>query len=223
MKGDKAVDKLIELLKKNGVEVTDDLKSSIANIWEKSMPDTADLFTQKEVNEIVKKRLGREQKMHDNEIETFKKTIKDMVDPEKVEEYKDKITSLEKESQKKSQDLIKDYELQLAAAGEGIADREYFEFLVRKNGLRDRLKVDEKGKVFCLDDSREFIKVDGELVGPSYLVKELKKEKPEIFKSIEDKGDIGGSSNPGANEVDRIKTTKDFARSLGYARQEIKE
>ena len=65
------MDELIEFLEENGVEVTDDLREEINNIWESNTPDTDDLFTQEELNEVVKKRLGREQKLHEQEIEDW--------------------------------------------------------------------------------------------------------------------------------------------------------
>jgi len=204
------MDELLELLKKNDIEVTDDLEISIENIWPE-VPDTDDLFSQDELNDIVKKRLAREQKLHEQEIEDLKKEMEGLVDPEKVEEYETKIEELEGKAKEREAELLKDYELKLAAANAGVDDQEYFEFLVDKKGLKDRLQVGDEGNVLATDKDGNILTEDGNKLGPGVLVNELKEEKPGIVGNKDDDQDIGGDSNPGSDN-DTYKTAAELAK-----------
>jgi len=211
------VDKVLEVLKNNDVEVTDELRSQI----EDAMPSTDDLLTQQEFDDALDRRLGRERNLHENEIEQkneqikqLKEQMEDLVDPEKIEEYETKIEELEKKDQKASNDFKKDYELKLAAAKAGVEDEEYFDFLVEKRGLKDRLKVDNEGNIFATDKEGNVItSEDGEKFGAIKLVDELAEDKPDLIGSKGDGGrDIGGDSNPGGSD-DTYKSAAELAKA----------
>lgn len=204
------MDKLLELLKENNIEVTDSLESEIEEVYPEEV-DTDDLFTQEDVNEVVKKRLAREQKLHEQEIEDLKKEMEGLVDPEKVEEYETKIEELEGKAEKREAELLKDYELKLAAANAGVDDQEYFEFLVEKKGFKDRLKTDDEGNVLATDEEGNVLTEDGKKLGPEALVNELKEEKPGIVGNKDGDQDIGGDSNPGSDD-DTYKTAAELAK-----------
>jgi len=209
------VDKVLEVLKNNDVEVTDELRSQI----EDAMPSTDDLLTQQEFDDALDRRLGRERNLHENEIEQKNKQIKqlkeqmeDLVDPEKIEEYETKIEELEKKDQEASNDFKKDYELKLAAAKAGVEDEEYFDFLVEKRGLKDRLKVDDEGNIFATDKEGNIItSEDGKKFGAGKLIDELAEDKPDLIGSKEGGQDIGGDSNPSGSD-DTYKSAAELAK-----------
>lgn len=217
------MEKLIELLEDNDVEVTDDLKSEIESIWPEEN-DTDDLFTQEEVNEIVKNRLSREQNVHEQEINELKEEMENLVDPEKIEEYEERIDELENSAEQRTASLKKEYELQLAAANAGVKDREYFEFLAEKRNFKDRLMEDEEtGDIIVTNEEGEPITTEeGEKAGPELLVNQLKEDKPSL---VEDESgeegsnntDIGSGGNPNTETTEEVdKNTKQFASELGY-------
>lgn len=218
----------VKLLEDNGVEVTDDLREEMKKNYPEVI-DTDDLFTQEDVNKIVSKRLSREQKLHDQEIQELKDEMKGLVDPKKVKEYETKIEELEGKAKERETELKKQYELQLAAADAGVSDQEYFEFLTEKKGFKDRLTVDDDGNVVALDEDGDPIKDDGgNKVGPEGLIVELKEEKPEVFgKETKKKKKSTGPTNPktGAEltEEEKKERSKNFAAELGYANKEDKE
>ncbi|SDI95918.1 hypothetical protein SAMN04515654_12127 [Halanaerobium congolense] len=212
------MDELIKFLEENDVEITDDLKKEIKNIWNSNLPDEDDLFTQDDVDEIVKKRLAREEKLHEREIKGLEEKMEDMIPPEKVEEYKKAKKEAEEELEKYKTSQKIDYELQLSAKDAGVKDQEYFEFLVEKKGLKDRLITDDDGKVVATDKEGNILTEDGEKLGPSALINEMKEEKPDIFgEEKEDGKDIGGGGNPGGSgPKDKKKNTESLAMELGY-------
>ena len=211
------MDKLIELLEENDIEVTDDLKNEIQEVYPEEV-NTDDPFTQDNLNDVVKKRLARQEKLHEQEIQELKDEMEGLVDPDKVEEYESKIEELEGEADKRESQLKKDYELQLAATEAGVKDQEYFDFLVEKKGLKNRLTTDDDGSVVATDEDGNIMTEDGKKLGPSALVNEIKEEKSDVFGEKEEDGeDIGGGGNPGGGpSKDVQKNTESLATELGY-------
>ena len=212
------MEELIKLLQENDIEVTDDLENSIKKIYPEKV-DTDDLFTQQDLNDVVKKRLNREQKLHEQEIQDLKNEMEGLVDPDKVEEYQTKIDELNEEVKNREIQMKKDYEFQLAAKDAGVVDEEYFDFLANKRELKDRLKVDDEGNVVATDTEGNILTEEGKKLGPAALVNELKKDKPDVFseKEKDDKTDIGGSGNPpDKTDKGKKKNTENFAVELGY-------
>jgi len=212
------MDELIKFLEENDVEITDDLKKEIKSIWNSNLPDEDDLFTQDDVDEIVKKRLAREEKLHEREIKGLEEKMEDMIPPEKVEKYKKAKKEAEEELEKYKTSQKIDYELQLSAKDAGVKDQEYFEFLVEKKGLKDRLITDDDGNVVATDKKGNILTEDGKKLGPAALVNEIKEEKPDVFgEEKEDGKDIGGGGNPGGSgPKDKKKNTESLAMELGY-------
>lgn len=218
------MDELIEFLEENGVEITDELESEIEGIWNDNLPDTEDLFTQDDVDEIVQKRLARAEKSYETEIEELKEAMEDMVDPEKVEEYENKIEELEGKAKEREKELKAEYELQLAAKDAGVKDPDYFEYLAEKKGIKERLSLDEEGNVFATDEDGNILTEDGEKLGPSALIEEIKEEKPEVFGEKNKGEDIGGGGNPGGSgPQNKNKNTKSLAMELGYKSEKESE
>ena len=216
------MEELIKLLQKNDIEVTDDLENSIKKIYPEKV-DTDDLFTQEDLNDVVKKRLNREQKLHEQEINDLKGEMEGLVDPVKVKEYETKIEEFEGKAEERTTVLKKQYELQLAATKAGVTDQEYFEFLVEKNGLKSRLKTDDEGNIVVTDKEGNIITEDGKKLGPSKLLDELKKDKPDLFtdKKKADGTDIGGGGNPpDGTDKSKKKNTENFAVELGYKKKD---
>ena len=211
-------DKIIEFLKENDVEITDDLKKGIKNIWDDKLPDTEDLFTQEELDDIIESRLGRQKKSYESEIEDLKNEMEDLIDPEKVKEYENKIEELESKSEEREKSLKTDYELKLAAKNAGIEDQDYFEYLVEKKSLKERMKLDDDGNVIATDEDGNTMIEEGKKLGPEILVNEIKEEKPDIFgESKKDKNAGGGGGNPGGGgPKDKKKNTESMAMELGY-------
>lgn len=212
------MEELIKFLEENDIEITDDLKKEINSIWESNMPTTDDLFTQDELDKIIEKRLARAERSYQSEIDDLKEAMENMVDPEKVEEYESKIEELEEKSSQREAELKTDYELQLSATNAGVEDLDYFEFLVNKKGMRDRLKLDDEGNVVATDSDGNILTENGEKLGASALVNEIKEEKPDIFgEKKKDKDVGGGGGNPGGSgPKDRMKNTRSFVEQLGY-------
>jgi hypothetical protein len=212
------MEELINFLQENDVEITDELKSEIKNIWNENIPKTDDLFTQEDVNKIVEKRLARAESSYQTEIDELKTAMEDMIDPEKVEAYETKISELEEAATEREKELKTDYELQLSAKEAGVSDLDYFEFLVTKKGMRDRLKLDEEGNVVATDKEGNILTEDGKKLGASALVKELAEEKPDIIGEQKKGKDIGGGGgNPGGSgPKDKMKNTQSLAQQLGY-------
>jgi len=211
--------KLIELLEGAEIEVTDDLRDEIENIWPYEV-DTADLFTQDDVNEIIQKRLARESKLHEQELAELKSEFEGLVEPEKVQEYKNKVEELESKAEERELALKKEYELMLAAADAGVTDHEYFDYLAEKRGFRDRMALNDEGNLVITDSEGRIITDDkGEMFGPDKLVAELKEEKPEVFAdSAEKKKTIGETNPPTADNMDEDKArrTRELAAEMGY-------
>jgi len=212
------MEKIIELLGKNDIEITDDLKSEIKNIWEENIPKTDDLFTQDDVDDIVKKRLGRAQSSYESEIKELKEAMEDMIDPEKVEEYETKIKELENKSNQREAELKTNYELQLSAKNAGVKDLDYFDFLVDKRGMKDRLKLDEEGDVVAVDSEGNIMTTeDGKKLGASVVVNEIAEDKPDILSKKEEKDIGGGAGNPKDKpSKDKIKNTINMIKEMGY-------
>ena len=217
------MDKLLELLKEAGVEITDDLKTKIKPIWPKEV-DTDGLFDQDAVNDIVQKRLAREQKLHEQEVTALKESLSKLVDPEKLEEYKTKIGELEGQAKTREAELKKEYELRLAAVNAGVTDPDYIDFLAEKKGYKDRLTLDDKGRVVVTDaEGRVISKEDGNPFGAEKLIEEFREIKPEIFAAkVPEKKKSTGPTNPGGGgpvDEDKLKRSRELAAELGYAQK----
>ena len=184
------MDKLLEILKALGIDVEkDDVKKKLESddfkkIYEANWPkavDTKDLFTQEQVNEIVAKRLAREQKLHEAEIKELQEKMKGLLDP-KVKEFEDRIQELEKSSKENQAKLKKEYELKMAAIRAGVKDPDYFDYLAQRDKLYDRIKVEEDGSLVVLDAQGNVLaEKDGKKFGPEKLIEELKGTKPDLF------------------------------------------
>lgn len=185
------MDKMLEILKALGIDVTkDDIKKKLESddftkVYEANWPkavDTKDLLTQEQVNEIVAKRLSRQEKIHEAEIKELQDKMKGLLDPSKVKEFEDKIKELETASKQNQAKLKKEYELKLAALKAGVKDPDYFEFLAQRDKLYDRIKVEEDGSLVVLDAQGNVLaEKDGKKFGPEKLIEELKGIKPELF------------------------------------------
>ena len=215
------MEKLIKLLEENNFELTDELKNEIEEIYPVDK-DTSDLFSQNELNEIVKKRLARDKKLHEQEINELKSEMEGLVAKDKLDEYEGKIKELENKSKLREEELKIDYELQLAAKDEGVNDLDYFEFLLEKNGFKNRLKVDAEGKVIAADSEGNIFTEDGHKLGPSVLIREMKEKNPNVFnEKKDDDSNIGGGGNPkGSTVKDKLKNTKNLALELGYKKKD---
>lgn len=202
------MDKMLEILKALGIDVTkDDIKKKLESddfkkVYEANWPkavDTKDLFTQEQVNEIVAKRLAREQKLHEAEIKELQEKMKGLLDPSKVKEFEDKIKEIETASKQNQAKLKKEYELKLAALKAGVKDPDYFDYLAQRDKLYDRIKVEEDGSLVVLDAQGNVLaEKDGKKFGPEKLVEELKGTKPDLFgESAQSKPPWGpGPTNP---------------------------
>ena len=232
-------EKLQKILKSLGVDVasddiktkleSDDFKKVFADNWPKEV-DTKDLLTPDQVNEIVARRVSREQKLHEAEIKELQEKTKGLLDPSKVKEFEDKIKELETTSKESQAAMKKEYELKMAAIKGGIKDPEYFEFLAQKDKLYDRIKVEDDGALVVLDEKGNVLaEKDGKKFGPEKLIEDLKKDKPDLF------GDAGGNeqsnrrwtpgaTNPvgggGMGDVEKLKAAKALASEMGYKKAE---
>jgi hypothetical protein len=214
------MEKLLKVLKDAGVEVDDKLEGKIKNAY----PDnnTDDLFTQNEVDSVVKKRINREQKVYEQQIKDLEDKLSGMIDPNKAEEYKKEIDNLKSERDNIRRSLKTDYELKLASKSVGVKDEEYFDFLVDKKGLKDRLKYDvQKDRVVATDKDGNILTENGKKLGPEVLIKELKEEKPEVFG--ETQKEISSATNPKHKDMDKGARTKEVAEEFGYKTKSEKE
>lgn len=200
------MDKLLEALKKGKIEVTDDLKKALQTVWDEAInkakeegkKDTGDLFSQEQLNDIIAKRLARQEKIHEAEIKELQEKMKGLLDPSKVKEFEDKIKELEKNSKESQAALKKEYELKLAATKAGIKDPDYFEFLAQKEKLYDRIKVNDDGSLVVTDkDGNVLAEKDGKKFGPEKLIEELKQSKPDLFGEVQQQQRwTPGATNP---------------------------
>lgn len=185
------MDKLLAILKALGIDVekddikkkleSDDFKKVYETYWPKAV-DTKDLFTQEQVNEIVAKRLARQEKIHEAEIKELQEKMKGLLDPSKVKEFEDKIKELEEASKENQAKLKKEYELKMAAIRAGVKDPDYFDYLAQRDKLYDRIKVEEDGSLVVLDAQGNVLaEKDGKKFGPEKLIEELKGIKPDLF------------------------------------------
>lgn len=201
--------KLLEILKALGIDVEkDDVKKKLESddfkkIYEANWPkavDTKDLFTQEQVNEIVAKRLAREQKLHEAEIKELQEKMKGLLSAEKAKELEDKINELQERIKTEQAALKKEYELKMAAIKAGVKDPDYFEYLAQKEKLHDRLKVEDDGSVIVLDANGNVLAdKDGKKFGPEKLIEEMKETRRELFGETapaQNPFSFGGPTNP---------------------------
>lgn len=180
----KGTQELLDLLKSEvGVdELPDDLTEQIDELWP-DQPDTDDLFTQEDVDEIVQQRLARERKAHESEIDELKEQMEDMVDPSEHNELKEKFETIDNKAQERVAETTKEYELKLAAAKEGV----------RKEAIDDFAKVIDKDKI-------EY--EDGEVKGLDSLIEDVKENKPFFFEPEEDSSSGGSDFGGEGDETD---------------------
>jgi len=84
----KDIQELLDLLKSEvGVdELPEDLITQIDEMWPEE-PDTDDLFTQEDVDEIVQQRLARERTAHEQEVEELQDEMEDMVESRREKSF----------------------------------------------------------------------------------------------------------------------------------------
>ena len=182
------MDKLFAILKALGIDVEkDDVKKKLESddfkkVYEANWPkvDTKDLFTQEQVNEIVAKRLSRQEKIHEAEIKELQEKMKGLLSPEKTKEFEDRIKELETASKENQAKLKKEYELKMAAIRAGVKDPDYFDYLAQRDKLYDRI-VEEDGSLVVLDAQGNVLEKDGKKFGPEKLIEEIKGTKPDLF------------------------------------------
>ena len=170
---------LLDLLKSEEIEVTEELEKGIEAIWPKPVNED-DLFTQEDVDDIVKQRLSRDRKAHDAEIKELQDKVKTMVDPSKYDELQEEFDARDEKANRRVADHAKTYELKLAALKAGV----------RKEAIDDFVKVADMDKIKYSDD---------EVEGIDDLVTEVKKSKPYFFEPEEDSSS-GGSDFGGDGE-----------------------
>ncbi len=208
---------VLNILKENDIEITDEIRESLSNIVEKdSHPDNS--LTQKEVNEMVKERLDRERAAYESEIEELKNEMEELVDPDKVEKYQEKINKLEDTKTNMRNGLVKDYELKMAALEAGVADIEYFEYLVEKNQVKEKLRINSDGNLNITDESGNFLTENGKKVGVRKIIADFKEEKPDLFTGGGGKNTSGPTNPGGSGELDEQKreNSRQVAKELGY-------
>lgn len=208
---------VIDILKENDIEITDEIRESLSNAVEKGT-DPDNYLTKKDVNEMVRERLDRERAAYESEIEELKDEMEELVDPEKVEEYQEKIDELEATKTNMRNGLVKDYELKLAALEAGVADIEYFEYLVEKNRVKDKLQIDSDGNLNVTDENGNFLTENGKKVGVRKIVADIKEEKPDLFTGGGEKNTSGPTNPDGSGELDeqRRENSRKVAEELGY-------
>jgi len=183
----KDIQELLDLLKSEaGIdELPDNLADKVENMWPEQ-PDGDDLFTEEDVNDIIQKRLARERKAHEQEIDELKGQMEDMVDPSEHKELQEKFDNVNDKAEDRVAETTKEYELKLAAAKEGV----------RKDAIEDFAK---------LVDTDELKYDDGEVKGIEGLMESVKEEKAFLFEP-EDNGSSGGSEFSGEGEGDNYFT-----------------
>jgi vacuolar-type H+-ATPase subunit I/STV1 len=211
------VDEVLEILKQNDIEITDEIRESLSNVVEKSS-NSGNSLTQKEVKKMVRERLDQERKAYETEIEELKTEMEKLVDPEKVEEYQKKIENLEETKNDMRNGLVKDYELKMAALEAGAEDLEYFEYLVGKNEVKDKLQLDNKGNLNVTDESGNFLTENGKKVGVRKIISDFKEEKPDLFPAGGEKNTSGPTNPGGSGELaeQRRENSRKVAEQLGY-------
>jgi len=212
------VEEVINILKENDIEITQEIRDSIRDLVEKgSNPENS--LTQEEVNEMVKERLDRERDAYESEIEELKNEMEELVDPAKIEKYQEKINELEDTKINMRNGLVKDYELKMAALEAGVTDIEYFEYLVEKNKVKDKLQLNDEGKLNFTDESGNFLTENDKKVGVEKVIADFKKEKPDLFTGRGEKNTSGPTNPAGSGEFDKQKqeNSKRLAEKLGYA------
>jgi hypothetical protein len=180
----KDIQELLDLFKSevDVDELPDDLTSKVEELWP-DQPDTDDLFTQEDVDEIVQQRLARERKAHEQEIDELKEQMEDMVDPSEHNELKEKFDKINDKTQERVAETTKEYELKLAAAKEGV----------RKDAIDDFAK---------LVDKEQLEYDDGEVKGLDDLIKNVKEEKQFLFEPEEDSSSGGSDFGGEGDETD---------------------
>ena len=162
------MDKILNLLKENDVEVTDELKVQLESIW----PDTEGLLTQEKVNDIVESRLAREKNKYETQISDLKGKLENSVEPDRLNKLKNRIGNIRKDSQ-----------IKLLAAQAGVKDMDYFDYMIDKKGFKDKLKIEDEN-IYLTDSEGNYVKdEDGKKLGPEKIIEDLKEESPDIFKA----------------------------------------
>lgn len=213
------MDKVLEILKDNDIEITEEIKESLNSLAEEGN-ETKTPLDQKEVNKMVKEQLEQERTAYENEIEDLKTEMKDLVDPEKIDEYESKIESLEESKDNLKSELIKDYELKMAAVQNEVNDLEYFEFLVEKNRVKDKLQLSDDNELNVTDQDGNFLTEGGKKIGVEKIISEMKEDKPDLFTGGGKKNTSGPTNPDSSVDLDeyRRENTKKIAEEMGYAK-----
>ena len=211
------MDEILKILKQNDIEITDEIKKNLSNVVEKSK-NPSNSLTQKEVNKMVREQLDQEREAYETEIEELKTEMEELVAPDKVEEYQSRIDELEETKTNMRSELVKDYELKMAALEAGAEDIEYFEYLVEKNKVKEKLQLDDDGNLNVTDENGNFLTENGKKVGVGKVIADFKEEKSGLF-SVEAEKNTSGPTNPaGSGELaeQRRENSKKVAEQLGY-------
>gem|GEM_PF-6548056 len=235
------MDKLLELLQKQEIKVTDALKQELQKVWDGAIQEaqeegkkeinTDNLFTQEELNEKIQKRLARERDSYEGELKELRGKMEQLVDPSKLEEVKSEFETKAKEAEEQRNEAVKEYELRLQAAKEGALDEDYIVFQARKRGEFDRLSLDDGGKVILVDGEGDPAKdKDGNVQGIDAFIDSLKEELPNQFKEQQEpkpKRDFSTTNPPpGSTDLakdEKKKRSREMAAELGYSKKKESE
>ncbi len=210
----------LKLLENLGIKVEGDLKTkldsaefsaALAKVVPKT--DTAGLFTQEKVDQIVQDRLKRQERVHEQELGDLKIQMAKLVDPSKVtdveKQFKDQLDA----AAKKSEVLTKEMKLREGFHKAGAKDVDYLMYQANQKGLANRFTVDDNGNVSVVTigmdgkTSPAFGK-DGKPLEFGALIDEMKEEFKTYFGEQQ-------TSTPGpTNPFDLDKSGKSFGAQL---------
>lgn len=213
------MDKVLEVLKQNDVEITEGLKNQLQD----AVTSGDGEFTQEDIDNAVEKRLAREKEKHKKELEQKDKVInelnekvEDLIDPEKVEEYQELVEEKENQLNQQTTNLTLDYELKLAAKDKGVQDIEYFEFLAEKRGIKNKLTVSD-GEIAVTDAEGNVLTNDnGEKYGPKKLIDDMAEDKPQLLgdNGVNVKGRTPNKANNNEGQTNADNPFKDGQANL---------
>jgi len=232
-----SLDKLLGILNKAEVEVTDDLKSDIIDTWNEALAEAKpddDLLTQEEVNNIVKKRLARERETYESELKELRNKMENLVEPEQVDSVKEQFESQVDNLKQKTNETTKEYELRLAAVKNGAKDEDYIVYQAEKRGIKDKLGFDDNGNIIIVDDEGNPEKdEEGNIKTTSHLISEMKEEMPIHFSDNQEEETnksrkSAGATNPKGGDYEpskdkKIEKSKEMAASMGYKPKDKEE
>jgi len=225
------VDQLLEILKGAKIEVTGDLQQKLKNAWdgaikqakEEGKKDTGDLFTQEELDNIVKSRLTRERNSYESELKDLRGKMESLVDPAQVESVKTEFQGQLQNINKAREKEKIDYELRLAATKAGANDEDYIMFQVEKRGLKDNLGITEDGQVVVKEQKDD----KGNPVGVATVIEGLKKDLPTFFGTQQQPpAQTPGPTTPAPGQGEdptleqRLTKSEQLAIEMGFKKKE---